>query len=177
MKEFRTYRPLLSAIKKEYEDTITLQQEELQRLHQLTLRLQHETENHEQQVEARCADKETQIQGLRTERQQLRVQLTSMREREESLQAVVERLQSDLSSQYLKYREERDARQMLIRQLKHLTAPPVRVEPPADDSSEEPGDPAVLQLALRVCRNDLCEAQKELKRIKAERRSSDSVQQ
>lgn len=47
----------------------------------------------------------------------------------------VERLQSDLSAQYLQYREQRDARQLLIWQINDLTRGSVEEEHPADGNS------------------------------------------
>lgn len=46
----------------------------------------------------------------------------------------VERLQYELSNQYLQYREERDARNLLIGQLSYLTSASVK-EHPADENT------------------------------------------
>ncbi|XP_035858616.1 translin-associated factor X-interacting protein 1 isoform X3 [Sander lucioperca] len=105
-----------------------------------------------------------------------------MREKEKAMEAVVDCLQSQLSQQYLQYREERDARKLLIWKLNDLTRGSVKEEHPADDNIEAK-DPVGLQLALKVCREDLTKAQVELNRMKAEywdvvpRRNWDTLEQ
>ncbi|XP_050929155.1 translin-associated factor X-interacting protein 1 isoform X2 [Lates calcarifer] len=106
----------------------------------------------------------------------------AMREKDRTMQAVVERLQCELSNQYLQYREERDARKLLIWHLSDLTRASVKEEHPAGENTEAK-DPLELQLALRVCREDLTKAQEELSKMKAEywdvvpRRNWDNLEQ
>ncbi|XP_039988287.1 translin-associated factor X-interacting protein 1 isoform X2 [Xiphias gladius] len=106
-----------------------------------------------------------------------------MTEKEKAMQAVVEHLQYELSNQYVKYREERDARKLMIWQLSDLKRASLKEVHPANKNTEEAKDPLKLQLALKMCREDLTKAQQELNKMKAEywdvvpRRNWDTLQQ
>ncbi|XP_030280708.1 translin-associated factor X-interacting protein 1 isoform X2 [Sparus aurata] len=167
IREFKTYQPLLSAIKKEYETTLAHQQEQIRELEPMRSHLRLVSEECDRKIQARCAEEHAEIEALKREKQQLQRDIEAMREREKAKQAVVDRLQSELSSQYLQYREERDARKLLIWQLSDLTRGPGKEERSADPCTEEK-DQVELQLALKVCRADLTKAQEELNRMKAE---------
>ncbi|XP_045892534.1 translin-associated factor X-interacting protein 1 isoform X2 [Micropterus dolomieu] len=167
IKEFKTYQPLLSAIKKEYEKTLAYQQDQIRELEPLQSHLRLVTEECDRKIQARWAEEQAQIGALKREKQQLQRDIEAMTEKEKAMQAVVERLQSELSNQYLQYREEHDARKLLIWQLSDLTRGSLKEEHPADGNTEAK-DPVELQLALRVCREDLTKAQEELNRMKAE---------
>ncbi|KAI3371659.1 hypothetical protein L3Q82_024223, partial [Scortum barcoo] len=183
IKEFKTYQPLLSAIKREYENTLAYQQDQLRALEPLQSHLRLVTEECDRKIQVRWAEEQAEIGALKKEKQQLQKDIETMREKERAMQAVVDRLQSDLSKQYLEYREERDARKLLIWQLRDLTGGSVKEEHPADGNTEEAKDRVELQLALRVCREDLTKAQEELTRMKAEywdvvpRRNWDNLEQ
>ncbi|XP_075962645.1 translin-associated factor X-interacting protein 1 [Anarhichas minor] len=180
IKEFKTYQPLLSAIKKEYENTLAYQQDKIRELEPLRSHLRLVTEECDRRIQARWAEEQAEIGALKREKQQLQRDVKAMREKEKATQAVVDRLQSELSNQYLQYREERDARQLLIWQLNDVTRGSVK---PSDENTEGAKDPVELQLALKVCRKDLTKAQEELNRMKAEywdvvpRRNWDTLEQ
>ncbi|XP_028440491.1 translin-associated factor X-interacting protein 1 isoform X2 [Perca flavescens] len=182
LKEFKTYQPLLSGIKKEYENTLAYLQAQIRELEPLRSHLRIVTEECDRKIQARWAEEQAEIGALKREKQQLQRHIEAMREKEKAMEAVVERLQSQLSQQYLQYREERDARKLLIWQLDDLTRGSVKEEHPADDNIEAK-DPVGLQLALKVCREDLTKAQVELNRMKAEywdvvpRRNWDTLEQ
>ncbi|XP_039663436.1 translin-associated factor X-interacting protein 1 isoform X1 [Perca fluviatilis] len=187
IKEFKTYQPLLSGIKKEYENTLAYLQDQIRELEPLRSHLRLVTEECDRKIQARWAEEQAEIGALKREKQQLQRHIEAMREKEKAMEAVVhdilvDRLQSQLSQQYLQYREERDARKLLIWQLNDLTRGSVKEEHPADDNIEAK-DPVGLQLALKVCREDLTKAQVELNRMKAEywdvvpRRNWDTLEQ
>ncbi|XP_028264106.1 translin-associated factor X-interacting protein 1 isoform X2 [Parambassis ranga] len=175
---FKTYQPLLSDIKKEYENTLVHQQDYIRglELQQSSLRLV--TEECDRKIQACRGEEQAVISALKMEKQQLQ---KDMREREKTMQAVVDHLQSELSKQYLQSREERDARKLLIWQLNDLTRGSVK-EHPADEVADSK-DLVELQLALRVCREDLTKTQEELTSMKAEywdvvpRRDWDALEQ
>ncbi|XP_041794514.1 translin-associated factor X-interacting protein 1 [Chelmon rostratus] len=168
IKEFKTYQPLLLAIKKEYETTLAYQQDQIQELESLRCHLRLVTEECDRKIHARWAEEQVEIGALKMEKQQLQKDIEAMRERERAVQAVVDRLQSELSDQYLQYREERDARKLLLWQFNDLSRGSVKEEHPVDENKEEAEDTVELQLALKVCRVDLTKAQEELNRMKAE---------
>ncbi|XP_045892536.1 translin-associated factor X-interacting protein 1 isoform X4 [Micropterus dolomieu] len=152
----------------EYEKTLAYQQDQIRELEPLQSHLRLVTEECDRKIQARWAEEQAQIGALKREKQQLQRDIEAMTEKEKAMQAVVERLQSELSNQYLQYREEHDARKLLIWQLSDLTRGSLKEEHPADGNTEEAKDPVELQLALRVCREDLTKAQEELNRMKAE---------
>lgn len=164
---FKTYQPLLSAIKKEYENTLAHQQDQIKALEPLRSRLQLVMEECDRKIQACWAEEQAEIGALKMDKQQLQENIEAMREKEKTMQSVVDHLQSELFSQYLQYREERDARKLLIWQLNDMTANTAKEENPADKSTDRK-DPVELQLALKVCREDLRKAQEELNRMKAE---------
>ncbi|XP_040018661.2 translin-associated factor X-interacting protein 1 isoform X1 [Gasterosteus aculeatus] len=168
IKEFKTYQPLLAAIKKEYENTLAYQQNKIQELMPLRSHLRLVTEDCDRRIQARWAEEQAEIGVLKREKQQLQRDVEASREKEKDMQAVVDRLRSELSNQYLQYREERDARQLLICQLNHLTRGSVNGDRPSDENTEVAKDPVELQLALNVCRKDLTQVQEELNRMKAD---------
>ncbi|XP_040893409.1 translin-associated factor X-interacting protein 1 [Toxotes jaculatrix] len=183
IKEFKTYQPLLCDIKKEYENTLAYQQDQIRQLEPLRSHLRLVTEECDRKIQAHWGEEQAEIGALKREKQQLQRDIEAMKEKEKAMQAVVERLQYELSNQYLQYREERDARKLLIWQLSDLTRASVKEQQAADENTEEVKDLVELQLALRVCRGDLTKAQEELKRMKSEywdvvpRRNWDTLEQ
>ncbi|XP_062245473.1 translin-associated factor X-interacting protein 1 isoform X1 [Platichthys flesus] len=183
IKEFKTYQPILSAIKREYENTLAYQQDQIRELEPLRSQLWLVREECERKIQARSGEEQAEIGALKREKQQLQRDIEATREKDTGLQQVVEHLQCELSNQYLRYREERDARRLLIGQLSYLTRASGKEEHTADENTEEAKDPEALQLALRVCRGDLTTAQEELTRMKAEywdvvpRRNWDTLEQ
>ncbi|XP_026220629.1 translin-associated factor X-interacting protein 1 isoform X2 [Anabas testudineus] len=168
IKEFQTYQPLLSAIKKEYENTLAYQQDKIRELEPLRSHLRMVTEECDRKIQARWEEEQAEIGALKREKQQLQGEIEAMRKKEKAMQAVVDHLQSELSKQYLQYREEHDARKLLIWQLSDQTKDSVKEEHAAYEDTEEAKDPVELQLTLKVCREDLTKTQEELNRIKAE---------
>ncbi|XP_056272265.1 translin-associated factor X-interacting protein 1 [Pseudoliparis swirei] len=159
------------------------QQDTIRELEPLRSHLRLATEECDRRIQARWAEEQAEIGALKREKQQLQRDVEVMREKEKATQAVVDRLQSELSNQYLQYREERDARQLLIWQLNDLTRGSVKGNRPMDENTGGAQDPVQLQLALKVCRKDLTKAQEELTRMKADywdvvpRRNWDTLEQ
>ncbi|KAM4572246.1 translin-associated factor X-interacting protein 1 [Odontesthes bonariensis] len=163
---FRTYRPLLCAIRTEYENTLAQQQDEIRELGPLRSHLRLLTEECDRKIRARWGEERTEIETLKREKQQLQKDVEATRKKEKATQTAVEHLQSELSDQYLQYREERDARRLLIWQLNDLTGGSMMGGRPAD--TEDCRDSVELQLALKVCREDLSKTQEQLNGMKAE---------
>ncbi|XP_068169075.1 translin-associated factor X-interacting protein 1 isoform X2 [Antennarius striatus] len=157
IKEFKTYRSILSAIKKEYETTLAYQQDQIKELEPLRCHLRLVTEECDRKIQARWAEEKTEIAALKSEKQQLQKDIKAMREKEKAMQTVVDRLQAELTEQYLLYREECDARKLLIWQLNEERTGLVKKEHTAETE----------QLALKICRADLIKTQEEVNRMKA----------
>nr|XP_020459929.1 translin-associated factor X-interacting protein 1 isoform X2 [Monopterus albus] len=167
IKEFKTYQPLLSAIKKEYENTLAYQQNQIRELKPLRSHLRLVTEECDRKILAHWEEEHTEIGALKREKQELQRNIDAMREKEKAMQAVVDHLQSELSNQYVKYRYECEARKLLIWQLNEQTRGSAKEEHSAYENAEEK-DPVELQLSLKVCQEDLTKVQEELNRMKAE---------
>ncbi|XP_037622011.1 translin-associated factor X-interacting protein 1 isoform X2 [Sebastes umbrosus] len=147
---------------------MTYQQDQIRELEPLRSHLRLVTEECDRKIQARWAEEQCEIGALKREKQQLRRDIEAMAEKEKAMQSVVDCLQSDLSNQYLQYRDERDARKLLIWQLNNLNISSVKEENPADENTELAKDHMELQLALKVCREDLTNAQEELNMMKAD---------
>ncbi|XP_074533444.1 translin-associated factor X-interacting protein 1 isoform X2 [Halichoeres trimaculatus] len=171
IRAFTAYQPLLSAIKKEYENTIAYQHHRIRELEPLQSRLRMVTEECDRKIQARWEEEQTEMRALKSEKQQLQKDLEAMMESKKTMQKVVDHLQAEVTNQYLQYREEHDARKLLIWQLNDLTICSVKEENSADKNTRgvtETDDPVELRLALKMCRGDLTKVQKELFKLKAE---------
>ncbi|XP_055365899.1 translin-associated factor X-interacting protein 1 isoform X2 [Betta splendens] len=142
------------------------QQDRIRELEPLKSHLRLVTEECDKKIQVRWEEEQAEIGALKREKQQLQGEVEAMREKEKTMQAVIKHLQSELSKQYLQYREECDARKLLIWQLSDQTRSSVKQEHAA--YGDEDKDPVELQLALKMCRQDLTKVQEELNRMKAE---------
>ncbi|XP_041853039.1 translin-associated factor X-interacting protein 1 isoform X2 [Melanotaenia boesemani] len=168
MSACRTYQPLLSAIKKEYENTLAHQQDQIRELEPLRSHLRLMSEECDRKFQMQRKEVQAEIDNLTREKQQLQKDIEAMKEKEKAMQTVVDHLQSELANQYLQYRKECDARKLLIWQLNDLLKDSETREHPADENTEYSKDSVELQLALKVCREDLTKTQEQLNKLKAE---------
>ncbi|KAK7160195.1 hypothetical protein R3I93_007981 [Phoxinus phoxinus] len=167
IEEFKTYKPILSAIKNEYDITLAHLREQIRDLLPLRAKLVLVSEQCEKRILDLKVQERDEIRNLKQERQQLQDVVKSMRRQQSALQIQVDRLKEDLASQYQLYRDERDARKMLITTISTMRS---TQDTERDDNNEEveSEDPMVVKLALQVCREDLTKAQVELNRLEAE---------
>ncbi|XP_058243105.1 translin-associated factor X-interacting protein 1 isoform X3 [Hemibagrus wyckioides] len=159
---FKTYKPLLSAIKNEYEITLVYLQQQIQELEPLRAQMVLLSEQCEEKILGLREQERAEITALKQQHQHLQQVVGSMKEQQRALQTQVSYLEADLARQYVLYREERDARRLLIDNISSMSYSP-----------QEPGytldeDPVNLKLALEVCREDLNKAQTELNHLLAE---------
>ncbi|XP_053479134.1 translin-associated factor X-interacting protein 1 isoform X1 [Ictalurus furcatus] len=162
IEEFKTYKPLLSAIKNEYEITLVYLQQQIQELEPLRAQMVLLSEQCEERILGLREQERAEITALKQERQHLQQVIESMKEQQSTLQTQVSYLEEDLARQYVLYRDERDARRLLIDNISSMSYSP-----------QEPGysldeDPVNLKLALDVCRVDLSKTQMELNHLHAE---------
>ncbi|KAI4877897.1 hypothetical protein NFI96_016789, partial [Prochilodus magdalenae] len=167
IEDFKTYKPLLSAIKNEYDITLANLQEQIRELEPLRSQLVLLSEQCERKVLSLREQERTEIRALKQERQYLQQVIENMREQQRALQAQVHHLEKELAEQYLQYREECDARKLLIANISSMSYSPEE-EPDVEHDEEQPDDPVKMKLALKVCREDLTRAQVELNRLHAE---------
>ncbi|XP_076848029.1 translin-associated factor X-interacting protein 1 [Brachyhypopomus gauderio] len=166
---FKTYKPLLSAIKKEYDATLGYLHEQIRELKPLRAQLVLLSEQCEQRILVLREQERAEIMALKQERQDLLQVTESLKEEQQVLQAQVCHLKEELAAQYLLYREERDARKLLIASISNMSfSTDEEPEEDQDDENVLKDDPVKEKLALKVCREDLTRAQVELNRLHAE---------
>ncbi|KAL7870497.1 hypothetical protein SRHO_G00079940 [Serrasalmus rhombeus] len=169
IENFKTYKPLLSAIKNEYDITLAYLQEQIRELEPLRAQLVLLSEQCEKKVLGLREQERTEIRALKQERQHLQQVTESTREQQRALQTQVYHLEKELAAQYLQYREECDARKLLIANISSMScSPEEKPNMEHDCDKEQSEDPVKVKLALKVCREGLSKAQVELNRLHAE---------
>ncbi|XP_041964706.1 translin-associated factor X-interacting protein 1 isoform X2 [Alosa sapidissima] len=167
IEDFKTYKPLLTAIKNEYEATLAYMRDQIRELEPLRTQLVLVSEQCERRILALREEERAEMKAMKENKKRLHRIIEDMREKQSALEAQVCRLQKDLAAQYLAYRDEYDARKLLIANISSMS---YATEEEADDDMQvaESEDPVKLKLALKVCREDLTKAQVELNRLRAE---------
>ncbi|TRY86672.1 hypothetical protein DNTS_005017 [Danionella cerebrum] len=167
IEEFKTYKPILFAIKNEYDVTLAHLRDQIHDLLPLKAKLVLVSETCDKKILEMRLQERDEIRALKKECQHLMHIIESLNEEQRALQVQINRLKEDLATQYQLYREERDARKLLITRISTMT---FAHDSEQDDRNEEDEsvDPVVLKMALQVCREDLTKAQAELNRIQAE---------
>uniref|UniRef100_A0A673J915 Translin-associated factor X interacting protein 1 n=1 Tax=Sinocyclocheilus rhinocerous TaxID=307959 RepID=A0A673J915_9TELE len=167
IEEFKTYKPILSAIKNEYDVTLVHLREQIRDLLPLRGKLVLVSEQCEKKILDQRVQERNEIRALKQECQRLQRVIESMRGQQTALQIQVDHLKEDLATQYQLYRNERDARKLLITRISTMQS---TQDTEHDDNNEEDEseDPVVVKMALQVCREDLTKVQVELNRLQAE---------
>ena len=99
----------------------------------------------------------------------LHKQISEFKQNKEWYQAQIDQLKLDLSKTYEEYRNERDARKILVSELRALQAQNADSAAFQSGSVGEKGhDPVALALQLDVCKEDLKRATNELARVRAD---------
>ncbi|KFV74118.1 Translin-associated factor X-interacting protein 1, partial [Struthio camelus australis] len=158
---FKTYKPLLSAIKNEYEVTLAHQKEIIRALEPLKAMVTTVSEEYTQQILALQEKERVEINMLKQEKQHLLKFIDNMKEEKSSLEIQVENLQKGLTEEYLRYLNEYHARKLLLANLNemHNERLGLTLRQVQDVKSE---DVVKLTLALKIARQDLTKAQVEL---------------
>jgi len=171
MEELKTYRPVLAKIKAAYDASLNDAKEtrrELDDTRQALLVIS-------EKCEAKLAEhKQSQNQNLldsRDEVKSLKLKIKEMEENKEWFQSQVDKLKIDLSDTYKLYRDERDARKILVSELRSQQAAEsgeIESKKNEENKNEESLDPVKLKLALEVAREDLKKLTDELFRVKSD---------
>ncbi|MBN3317873.1 TXIP1 protein, partial [Atractosteus spatula] len=120
IEDLKTYKPLLSAIKNEYEIALAHLREQIRTLEPLKGMLVVVSEQCDQRVLALREEERAEVKALKQEKSHLLMIIDNMNESKNALQAQVSRLQEDLAAQYLLYREESDARKLLVNDISNM---------------------------------------------------------
>uniref|UniRef100_A0A670YK63 Translin-associated factor X-interacting protein 1 N-terminal domain-containing protein n=1 Tax=Pseudonaja textilis TaxID=8673 RepID=A0A670YK63_PSETE len=155
MEEFKTYKPLLASIKREYESTIAHLQEKICTLESVNGVLVTASDQCTQQILAFQQQEKIEIAKLKDERLYLLKLIDKMKEEKCSLETQVAKLRKTVAEEYLRYLNECDARKLLLLDLNEMY----------QDVLEE--DTVKLKVALRVARQDLTKAQVDLNTMQA----------
>ncbi|KAK7483032.1 hypothetical protein BaRGS_00025695 [Batillaria attramentaria] len=130
IEDFKTYKPMLSAIKNEYEMMLAFQRQQVRQLEPLKQMLVTVSEQCDQKI---------------------------MALREEEKQEIVLRLQEKLREEYQKYRDECDARKLLIadiNDLRYQQEDYMASKQTAAEQQETFEDPVMMKIALKKARED-----------------------
>ena len=159
IEDFKTYRPLLSAIKNEYEIMIIHQRETIRGLEPLKAMLVTVSEQCEKTLLAMKEEEKADLLEMKQENERLQGIISSLRDDKLTLNAQVVKLQHELAAEYLKYRNECDARKMLIADMNDLraqqedTSKNSLLETESVDAKKE--DATFLRIALKKAREDI----------------------
>ncbi|KAM8982892.1 LOW QUALITY PROTEIN: translin-associated factor X-interacting protein 1 [Ara ararauna] len=118
---FKTYKPLLSAIRNEYEVTLAYQKK---RICELELKAMVATASEEctLQILALREKQKEEIRILEQEKQHLLKIIGRIKEEKNSLQTQVERLQASVAEEYSRYLNEHSAHKLLLEKLNDINA-------------------------------------------------------
>ncbi|KFO07995.1 Translin-associated factor X-interacting protein 1, partial [Balearica regulorum gibbericeps] len=158
---FKTYKPLLSAIKNEYEVTLAHQKKTIRALEPLKAMITTMSEECTQKILALQEKERDEINMLKQEKQHLLKFIDNMKEEKSSLQVQVERLRTSVAEEYARYLNEYGARKMLLAKLNDMYNE--RLDRTRHQVQDVKGEDAVkLTLALKIARQDLTKAQVKL---------------
>ncbi|XP_054054521.1 translin-associated factor X-interacting protein 1 isoform X1 [Rissa tridactyla] len=164
---FKTYKPLLSAIKNEYEVTLAHQKKTIRALEPLKAMVTTVSDECTQRILALQEKEKDEIHMLKQEKQRLLKFIDDMKEEKSSLQAQVEHLQTSVTEEYVRYLNEHGARKLLLAKLNDMHNE--RLEMTRRQAQDVKGEDAVkLTLALKVARQDLTKAQVKLNAMMAD---------
>ncbi|NXT54186.1 TXIP1 protein, partial [Pluvianellus socialis] len=161
---FKTYKPLLSAIKNEYEATLAHQKKTIRALEPLKTMITTVSEECTQQILALQEKEKDEINMLKREKQCLLKFIDNMKEEKSSLQTQVEHLQRSVAEEYTRYLNEYGARKLLLAKLNDLHNERLDVTRRQVQGRENAkGEDVVkLTLALKIAQQDLTKAQVKL---------------
>ncbi|NXJ54025.1 TXIP1 protein, partial [Spizaetus tyrannus] len=158
---FKTYKPLLSAIKNEYEVTLAHQKKTIRALEPLKAMVTTVSEECTRQILALQEKEKDEINMLKEEKQRLLKFIDNMKEEKNSLQTQVEHLQTSVAEEYARYLNEYSARKLLLAKLNDMHNE--QLDMTRHQVQDIKGEDVVkLTLALKVAQQDLTKAQVKL---------------
>lgn len=170
IQDFRTYKPLLSAIKNEYEMMLAHQRDEIRHLQPLQQMLVTVSEQSDQKLMAIRQQEKQEVKDLKLENQKLYERIDEMRNDQRALEEQVMKLSEELQSTYLMYRDECDARKLLIsdiNELRYQQEEAMMLKQVQGTTDAAKDDPVMLRIALKKIREDEAEATRRLMEMQA----------
>jgi len=165
--DFKTYRPLLSAIKNEYELVVSDLHQKVRELEPLKQMLVTVSERCDQKIMQIQEQERQDLVDLRKENIRLLQKIDSMKEKEKDYQAQIDKISEELAHEYERYKNECDQRRMLVQDLNEMRyqreqeqsvsgAGGSQMDGDANETHdmepEQQDDPIILKIALRKCR-------------------------
>ncbi|EMP26877.1 Translin-associated factor X-interacting protein 1 [Chelonia mydas] len=167
IEDFKTYKPLLSAIKNEYEVTLAHLREKIRSLEPLKAMLVCVSDECTRQIVALQEEEKAEITKLKKEKLYLLKLIDKMKEEKGSLQTQVNMLRKNMAKEYMRYINECDARKLLLADLNEMRNQ--QLEMSLRQVQDVKGEDLVkVTLALKIARQDLTKAQVELNTMKAD---------
>lgn len=165
IEDFKAYKPIFSAIKNEYEVMLSHQREKIRELEPLKSMLVTVSEQCDQKIMALREDERQEMRDLKSEKLGLLERIAAMKEEQISLQMQIEKLQEKIAEQYQMYRDECDARKLLvsdINDLRYQQEDYQKAQGNQEVPAEAKEDPVKMKIALRKAREDLTDATQRL---------------
>lgn len=180
LEEFKTYKPILSMIKNEYEMMLSLQREKIRELEPLKQMLVTLADQCDYKLMQYREEEKNDIKQLKEDKKRQMDKILELKNGNHTLQVQVEKLQSEVSKEHERFRNEQDKRKLLILDLNDLRFQQEEAKLaemkrekkrmaqgiPEEEESEE--DPVTLKIALRVCRQNLNDAMVKLTKMEAD---------
>lgn len=154
IEDFKTYKPLLSAIKNEYEMMFAYQRQQIRELEPLKQMLVTVSEQCDQKIMSIRDEEKQEMSDLKNENKQLYKHIEDMGNEQKDLQTQVAKLQDELAAEYKRYRDERDARKLLQSDINDLRYQQEDYLMSQKKENEEEEDPVMLKIALKQARED-----------------------
>ncbi|CAF1536591.1 unnamed protein product [Adineta ricciae] len=156
--DFKTYRPLLSMIKNEYEMMLVHLNDKVHELEPLRHRLVLLSDECDKKLMQFRKEERDDMALLKEEKKRLQQMIRHLTNQNQNLEANIQRLQEEVSNQYELYRKELDSRKLLINDANDLRAQQEKhtdVKEAVDDQGAKKEDTIMMKIALRQARKDL----------------------
>ncbi|RDD47069.1 Translin-associated factor X-interacting protein 1 [Trichoplax sp. H2] len=170
IQEFKTYKPMLASIKNEYETYINELKDKVVELEPLKAMIITIAEECDQKIMQLRDLERKELEELKNENKKLTNKIDDIREDKQTLAEMIQKLQEELSLEHEKYRNEADARKLLVQDINDLRYQyeeliTARDQGRAKDNTQE--DAVMLRIALERCRKDLVESQNKITEYQA----------
>ncbi|XP_055891072.1 translin-associated factor X-interacting protein 1-like [Biomphalaria glabrata] len=165
IEDFKTYRPLLSTIKNEYEMMLAHQRQQIRQLEPLKQMLVTMSEECDLKIMAIREDEKGEISDLKKENRKLYGQISNLMVEQEDLKEQVNNLKKKLEEEYKKYRDECDARKLLVadvNDLRYQQEDYIASKNAALMNQDTEEDPVIMKIALQKSREAETAATKRL---------------
>ncbi|PAA91648.1 hypothetical protein BOX15_Mlig004790g2 [Macrostomum lignano] len=167
---FKTYKPLLAAIKREYEMMIAHLRDEIRRLEPMKEMLWTLSQECDQKIMAIRAEEKDEMRQLRSLNLGLREKIDKMHEQQHDLEQQVETLKAELTDMQQRYRDEADSRKLLVADMNELRSQQedMSIFKKAADSEDSGEDPVQLRIGLNQAKKSQADLIDRITRMEAD---------